>query len=239
MVAAIWLVVPPTVLSLLQATTGAAGLVTRYWLFSLPALAILAAYALASFRPRSRTGALVCLAVLVGLGIPSQVLLREVDGHLGQGWLDFPAVLALPALRTAPLITASWNYHGLISNDRALAGRIPLVRNPDRTGRIIPQLAGPGSAPFRALIHADSRVVVLATARTASSALPTIRSFRGFHTVLRNYPVPAATCTWFGQPLGIFTTRHEPLTAPQERALARQITAIAPADVHCASRLSH
>ena len=236
-VASIWLVLPPTVLTVLQASTGAPGLVTRYWLFSLPAVPVLAGMALTAVARRSGVAALACFAALVGLGIPSQILTRGVNGHLGQGWLDFPAVLTVPALRAAPLVTGSWNYHGLVGNDRAIARRIPLARDPDSSGRIIPRLAGPGSAQFDALIHTDRRVVVLATARSASVALPTAGSFGEFRAVLRTYPAAAVVCNWFGQPLGVFSTRGGALTATQRRSLDAQLQAIAPDHVRCATAL--
>lgn len=220
-------------------STGAPGLVTRYWLFSLSAIPILAACALAPLGRRSLTAALVCIGALAGLGIPSQILLRGVDGHLGQGWLDLPAALSVPLLRSAPLLTGSWNYHGLVSNDPVIAKRIPLARNPDPSGRIIPQLSGPASPAFRALIRTDRRVVVLATARSASSALPTRGSFGEFRIVLRTYPATAAACTWFGQPLGVFTTAAGALTAIQKKVLDGQLEAIAPGHVRCASTLRH
>ena len=235
--AAIWLVAPPAVLCVLQAVTGAPGLVTRYWLFSLPAIPLLAAIALVSVGQRSRAAALTCLIVIVGLGVPSQFLVRGVNGHLGQGWLDFPAVLTVPGLKSLPVVTGSWNYHGLVSNDPAIRSRIPLARNPDPSGRVIPQLAGPGSAEFRALVHSDQRVIVLATARSASSALPTLQNFGEFRAILRVYPVVAVACNWFGQPLGVFITPGSALTTAKKHALDTQLQSIAPGHVRCATTL--
>ena len=233
-VAAIWLVLPPIALCVLQGVAGAPGLVTRYWLFSLPAIPVLAAIALASLARRARWAATACTAALIVLAIPSQILVRGVNGHLGQGWRDFSAVLSIPVLRSLPLVTGSWNYHGLVSNDPAIAGRIPLARNPNPSGRIIPQLASPGSLEFHTVVHSDLRVVVLATARSASSALPTVRNFGEFRAILRTYPVAAAECNWFGQPLGVFSTPGSAMSTVQKRALDAQLQAIAPGHVRCA-----
>ena len=232
-VAALWLVLPPALLCLLQAATGAPGVVDRYWLISLPALALAAGTAVAALSARRvlEAAPVVLLAVLA---VPSQAFARATNGQLGQGWLDFPRILALPALRTAPLLTQSWNYHGLVVNDPAIAARMPLVENPDPAGRIVPQVVGPGTAQFRNLIAGSPVVVVLPTPRSSATALPARAAFAGFDRELRYFPQLAVACRYFGQSVGIFTRSPSTLSRETARRTADGIEHIDPAMVRCA-----
>jgi hypothetical protein len=232
-IVAVWLFLPPALMCLLQAGTGAPGVVDRYWLISLPALALAAGAAVAALSSRWLLEA-VPVIVLAALAVPSQVFARTTNGQLGQGWRDFPRILALPALQDAPLLTESWNYHGLVVNHPSTAARMPLVENPDASGRILPQVAGPGSPQFRALLAGSPVVVVLPTPRSSATAPASRAAFAGFDPELRYFPRLRVTCRYFGQSVGVFTRTAAVLPDAEAHRLARQIEAIDRAMVRCA-----
>lgn len=231
---ALWTAIPPASLCLFQALTGSPGVVTRYWLFSLPAISI--AGAVAVERLRLRTGALAVagIVVLAGIAVPSQLAARGANGHLGQGWSEFPEVVALPGVRSAAVLTASWNYHGLVGNDASIVSRLPLVRDPNPSGRIVPTLDGPGTPQFDELLARKRMVIVLTTVRSSSRALPTLRTFDGFAPELSAFRVPAAECNYFGQGLGVFTTQAAALSGRDAAQLVTSIEAVAPGGIECA-----
>lgn len=230
---ALWLFLPPVLLVALQVVTGSPGLVTRYWLFSLPALAGAGAFALVRLRPRAAVAA-VCIAI-VAVSAPTEVVARTADGHLGRGWVLLPSVLDRPGLARAPLLAGGWNYHGLVANDPAVAARMPLVLDPSTSGRVVPQHDRPGSAAFAALVRRDHLVVALASARSPATTIPSASGFAEFTAELRAFPVAVVQCRWFGQALGVFTTAAAGLTPAAARLLAAEIRAASPRDVRCAA----
>lgn len=229
-----WLLVPPVALCLLQLLGGGPGLVARYWTFCLPAIALGVAVVLTrlwSWRPALAVG---LLAVLMLLGLPTQLWIRTVDGHLGQRWRDLAVALDHPALRDAPLLVEGWSYRALVSNDPSLADRMVLVVDPAPEGRINPRTHGPGSPVFARLLDEHGRVVVLQGEQGYAETLPTRRLFADFGPELTPYPLLPVRCAYFGEPLGVFTTIESALTADEADGVAQQISSVAPLRVLCA-----
>ncbi len=232
---AAWLVLPPLALCALQLSTGSPGLVTRYWLFSVPPLAIAAGVAihrLLSFSAAAGTGLLVALIVL---SLPTHAWIRGVDGHLGQRWRELPTLLDLPGLRAAPLLAKGWNYRGLVSNGASVRTRMPLVIDPTSAGRINPLHASTASAAYRDLLMRTDRVVALHNGAGSSAALPTKQSFPDLASQLQAFPRPIVFCRFFGAHVGVFAKETGVSSPAQAAELASQIKALAPEHVRCSA----
>ena len=230
---AVWMIVPPLALTLMQVVTGKPGVLPRYWLFCLPAIALCAGLALDWLWSRGRVIAIAGAVGLCVLAAPSQVAARGINGHQGWGWLDLPQVLALPKLADAPLLV-SISYRALAAVDPSLTSRMPLIIDPGPSGRVNPQRYGPNWAPFRALIRDHNLVVVLQSELGYRHKLPTREAFRSFPAALRVFPEPAVLCNWFGDPLGVFTKPTATMTPAEAQQLAEQITEIEPSRAKCA-----
>jgi hypothetical protein len=235
MLLATWVALPPLVLCGLQLFGWGPGLVARYWTLCLPAIAIGAAVAIEALWIRSRTAAIATALLIVVLTVPSHLALRDVDGHLGQGWRDLPRVLAHPTLEDAPLLVEGWSYRALLSNEPALHDRMVLIVDPAPEGRINPRVHGPDSPAFARMVDGGGPVVVLNAVPGSSATLPGHRAFHGFRTELQEFPVLAARCVYFGDPLGVFSTSDAALTTEEAEELARHISGVAPERIRCAA----
>ena len=233
MLLATWVALPPLVLCVLQLFGWGPGLVARYWTLCLPAIAIGAAVAIEALWIRSRTAAIAAALLIVVLTVPSHLALRAVDGHLGQGWRDLPRVLAHPTLEDAPLLVEGWSYRALLSNEPALHDRMVLIVDPAPEGRINPRVHGPDSPAFVRMVDGGGPVVVLNAVPGSSATLPGRRAFSSFRTELQAFSVLAVRCSYFGDPLGVFTTADAALTAEEAEELSRHISGVAPTRIRC------
>ena len=231
--ATVWLGLPVVALCGFQAVSDSPGLVTRYWLFCLPALALGAGLVVDALGRRHLPVAIGGIALIVLLGVPAQVAIRGENGHLGQRWRDLHLVLALPALTDAAVLAEGWTYRGVLSNDPSIGSRMPLVIDPAPTGRVNPMIAGADSDAFRTLVRDHDTVVALQAERGASTAMPTRRSFSAFREELRAYETPMVLCVYFGEPLGVFTQKSTSLPIEVRRQLATSIAAIQPDHIRC------
>lgn len=232
--AAVWLVLPPACLCFFQGVTGSPGLVARYWLFCLPAIALACALALDWLWSRARAVAAFGVVGLWILAVPSQVGLRGVDGHFGEGFRAMTEVMALPGVADAPLLVhPRYVYRAVVSNDPAMAARMPLMSDPVPSGRVNPAAARAGSSAFRSMVRDHEVAVVLGHDRRVGPKPPSKQDFPGVPGAMRAYPSAAVLCSYFGWPLGIFTTSAASSSDAQARLLATQITAIAPTRVSC------
>jgi mannosyltransferase len=230
---AAWLLLPPLVLCAFQLVTASPGLVARYWVFSLGAIAITTAFALDAIWFRRRGLAVLCGLVLVALSVPTHLTIRTVDGHLGQRWRDLPPVLDFPVLREANLLANGWSYRALVSNDPSIASRMPLVIDPAPSGRVNPEFASTDSEAFRLMSGDDDAILVLQAEQGFLRDLPTRRSFRSFREEVRAFPTTDVLCTYFGEPLGVFSKTPSTVSNADARMLAEGISAIEPGSVHC------
>jgi mannosyltransferase len=230
-----WLLLPPFTLCAVQLVTGAPGLVARYWLMSLPALALAAGYALDVMWSRHRGLALGSLSLLVMLALPTHLGVRAVDGHLGHRWRSLPQALELPMLDEAPLLAEGWSYRGLVSNDPSMATRMPLTIDPAPSGRINPEIATENSEQFRTLIREHHVVLVLQSEQGYTQHMPGRRSFTSFRSELQHYPATDVLCTYFGEPLGVVARTDDAVLTPEAQTLAAQIEALAPGRVQCSA----
>ena len=238
LLAGLWLCIPPLCLCIFQMATGSPGLLTRYWLLCLPALALAAGCALDLLWTRGRAAAVVCAVVLCGLAFPTQLSLRGEDGHSGERWRHVDELLALPALRDAPLLTIGGGYRAVVSNHPQFVARMPLVLDPVASGRVNPRLARPGSDVFRTLTRDHDVIVALQPEPDSFAGIPTRRAFTAFPRELRFFPGDAVHCSYFGEPLGIFMSSSSALGLVEAETLAQQIMAVAPGQVQCAVRIS-
>ena len=234
LLASAWLGLPIIALIGFQAATGSPGLVTRYWLFCLPTVALGAGLAVDALGRRLLPVAIAGSVVIGLLGVPAQVAIRSENGHLGQRWRDLGLVLGLTGLRTAALLAEGWTYRGLVSNEPALASRMPLVIDPAAVGRVDPEIAAPDSEAFQALVREHDTVVALQAEQGTSTTLPNRRSFGAFRAELRSYQTAVLLCVYFGEPLGVFTRDSASMPPEEERGeLAASIIAIQPEQIRC------
>ncbi len=238
--AAGWLLLPPVLLCLLQATTSAPGLLARYWTFCLPALALSVGLAvgLAVETGGRRLGllAIIGVAVIAVVGLPTQLVLRGPDGHAGQGWRALPSLLQDPAVRAGAVLVEGPHYRALVANQPGVTARMPLVIDPGPTGRILPRLAGRDSVEFRELADRYRLAVVLQNLPRPSTTEPTRRSFVDHRRELAAYDRAPVLCSYFGYPLGVFTTSAGRLNEAQARRIADALTAVDPTEVTCTAR---
>jgi mannosyltransferase len=230
-----WLLLPPLALCVVQLATGAPGLVARYWVISVPALALAMGYALDVMWPRSRVIALGILSVLILLALPTHLSLRSVDGHLGHRWRSLPQVLKLQTLEEAALLAEGWSYRGLVSNDPSISTRMPLALDPVPSGRVNPQVVSENSEHFRSLIREHEVVVALQSEQGYARATPSRRSFISFRAELEHYPATDVLCAYFGEPLGVFARTRDTLSGSEARTLVAQIEALAPDRIRCSA----
>jgi hypothetical protein len=233
---AAWLILPPASLCLLQLGTGAPGLVTRYWMFCLPAIALASAPALAAAQRSHRGLAAAILAVVVAAGLPTQLALRSPDGHAGHGWRQLPGLLTDGELADTAILVEGPHVRALLANHPVLAERMPLVRPPGPSGRILPRIESVDSTSFRAMAVQYDRVVVLQTLPRPSPTIPTARIFADFRRELLWYDNPAVLCSYFGYPLGVFTTSRARLSTEETRRITDALLAVDPTEVACAGR---
>jgi hypothetical protein len=233
---AVWLLLPPLVLCAFQFATGSPGLVARYWVLSLGAIAVTAGIALDAIWSRSRVVVVLCGLVLVALSLPTHLAIRTVDGHLGQRWRDLPHVLTFPVLDEANLLAQGWSYRALVSNDPSIASRMPLVVDPAPSGRVNPVVAPTGSKVFRLMLRDDDLILVLQAEQGFLRDMPTRRSFRSFRDEMRAFPTTDVLCNYFGEALGVFSKTPLTLSNADSRMLAERTSAIAPRSVHCVAQ---
>lgn len=240
--AAAWLVAPPAGLTLLQVVTGKPGVVTRYWSFGLPALAVGVGLALGAVAVRHLVVMVAALAVWAGLSLPAHISIRGVDGHYGLRYQTIPAVLDLPALASLPVLIQSSDYRGLVANDPQFpASRIPLIVDTPARGPVDPvhpQPVGSGSAQFQAMVR-GAPVVIAYQYRRQKGGLPTAAAFRSFPlpSALSVYDEPVVLCDYFGDALGVFAQQPDAVPAASREELARRIEALNPARITCSAAL--
>lgn len=231
--AALWTATPPIVLAVLQAGTGAPGLVARYWLFALPGLAIgVALLSPRLARTRPVAPALGLLVVLV-LALPTHVAVRGVNGHLGQRWQLLPAALKVPGLEQAPILVEGWNYRGLLATDPGAVGRMPLALDPAPSGRVNPVQASVGTATYQRFAAQHDVVLAYQKRPGSKGSIPSRQSFGAFRAELRPYPHARVLCSYFGDALGLFTSLPHRTGPDGSAAVAARLEAIAPDHIRC------
>jgi mannosyltransferase len=231
--AAAWLLLPPLILCAFQLVTGSSGLVARYWMISLAAVAIAAGFALDAIWSHRRGVAIACILALFALSIPTHLSVRTEDGHFGQRWRYLSQAFSIPVLSDAILMAEGWSYRGLVSNDPLIATRLPLVVDPVPSGRINPNVVSVDSDIFRTMVRDHDVVLILQAEQGYSQDIPTRRSFRSFRDELRSFPAADVLCAYFGEPLGVFARTPATLTSDDARLLADRLAAIAPGRVRC------
>lgn len=231
--AAAWFLLAPLVLVGFQALTGSPGLITRYWVYTVPALAAGAAVPLAFLRSKSTAIGLSALLVVTALALPTQVYLRSADAHHGERWQQLQAVLAMPGLSGLPLVTRDWNYRGLVANDSTAARRMPLANDPVAERRINPTFAEPGSLQFEQFLDTQSAVIAYKR-REDTLQVPTQQSLAKGEPVLEKFTEPVLLCSFHGDGLGVLArSGAEPFADPAEVAL--QIEALSPENITCST----
>jgi hypothetical protein len=66
--------------------------------------------------------------------------------------------------------------------------------------------------------------------------VPIATTFADFRRELRWYTEPAVLCSYFGYPLGVFTTPRGRLSTEETRRITDALLAVDPAEVACAGR---
>jgi mannosyltransferase len=232
--AASWLVMPAAVLCLGQAAIGTPGLVARYWTYSLPAVGLAGAFVVQAVWFYRRVAAATILLVVALLGLPTQLAIRAPNGHSGAGWRQFPELLKRSELSRAAVLVEGSAYRALVTNQPALADRMPLAIDPAPTGRIYPQIADATSAQFRRMASTYDVVVVLQSGLSTITRAPTARDFVSFRAELSIFAGPAVLCSFYGDPLGVFSRPTAPLSPSEADHIADLINAVDPGKVACA-----
>lgn len=234
-----WAVIFPVVLTLLQAVTGAPGLVARYWAFSIPGIAIGAGLALyviaAKVKPTVAVIVAVLLAVLVA---PTQLELRSQDGHFGMRWTLLPEVVNLPALQSYPLVLPAWLYESTLANAN---GQIPTTRFP-----FWEDLRAEGRVYQREILANDPRiaqlpshvpgVILYSYGGATTKKPPSAAAFSApeQQAIIERFPDMAVSCSYFGDALAVFVKTDDPMPDPQQ--VSDQIAALSPSNIHCAPK---
>lgn len=162
----------PILLALAQGG-GLKTLAARYFIFTLPALATLAALGLARLGSRWWLISLAGLIVVVAIGMPSQLQVRTANGHRGHGARQIAAAVQAPALRGLPVVA---NPPTLILIDLAayapavVSDRMPLNVNPDSKGRLL--IYPPPDAATATTLLAEYPAVVVLTAPSSPTNTP-------------------------------------------------------------------
>ena len=148
-------------------------LAARYFIFTLPALATLAALGLARLGSRWWPISLVGLIIVVAIGMPSQLQVRTANGHRGHAARQIAAAIQIPALGDLPVVA---NPPSLILIDLAayapavVSDRMPLNINPDSKGRLL--IYPPPDAASAATLLAGYPAVELLTAPSSPTNVP-------------------------------------------------------------------
>lgn len=164
------------ILPILLACAQGAGLKTLaapYFIFTMPALATLAALGLARVGSRWWPVSLAGLVVVVAIGMPSQLQVRTPNGHRGHGARQIAAAVQVPALANLPVVA---NPPTLVMVDLAayapavVSNRMPYSINPDSKGQLL--IHPPPDSAAVATLLSDYPAVVLLTAPSSPTNVP-------------------------------------------------------------------
>lgn len=227
-----WMVLPPMTMIAMQAATGRPGLIARYWLISVPAVAIGIALLLAAARWRGV--ALLGVGLLVTATWQSHVDMRTPDGHGAGRFLALSAVMDLPGLATAPLLTDGYGQRALAANAPHLTGpRTPLNGDPAPTGLLSPVPYGPGTAQFSALVSQHDLVVAFQHRPFSSQRIATPTEFTESAAALETFSLMVVGCSFHGEALGVFAQPGVGPTRSGAEAIADRIEGLAPDRIRC------
>jgi hypothetical protein len=233
LLAAVWLLLPPAALVVLQGLTGKPGLVARYWTFCLPALAVGIGLAL-SYR-RARWTAWLGIGMLFALALPTQLAIRAENGHLGERWARLPRVLEQTEFSETPLLIQGFSQRGLSANAPDLpASRTPLNGNPGPSGLISPVPYGPGTPQFTELTQNNDTVFIYQQRRGGSSSIPRARDFTQTADARAVFSQPVALCQYYGDALGLFAKSESGAGSDRSTTAAAQIESVEPTQIDCA-----
>lgn len=224
-----WAAVPPLAMAALQAVTDRPGVVARYWLICLPAVAIGVALALDRLRGRALPAAAV--AVLAALAVPSLAELRTADGHLGERWSVLPRALAVPGIDDVGLLIRGYPERGLAANDPVAADvRTPLNGDAAAEGTLSPAQARPGTPAFDALLRDEELVLVYRTLDGAP--LRPVDRLGQPEALTDMFSEPVVVCRWFQDQL-VLLGKPDARPATGAAAVADALEALAPEQVSC------
>jgi mannosyltransferase len=237
-VALAWLVIPPVLLTLLQALTGRPGLVARYWGIATPGLAVLvglfvsAAISRVTFtRRRVAAVALVGTALLAGL--PAQVDARGIDGHTGERWRLLPAVLRQPLLAGLPVLISPSVSRALdAAAPDVVRRRVPSDGDAAQAGLLAANLLSTDSPQFRRFLDGSPAFIAYRPIFTDVSRVPTRSQFNPLVSPATPDTRLVIRCDYFGDALGVFST-GQALPTSWIASAAAQIRAVAGSHVTC------
>jgi mannosyltransferase len=199
-----WLLLPPGLMAGIQWLSGQPGLVTRYWVICLPALAIGVSATLMCPR-RGWWLPILGFSLIALLAAPTHAAIRSPDGHVGLRWVRLAEVLEDPRFEDVPLLIQGFSQRGLSANAPELSGaRTPLNGDPGPGGRISPVPYKPGTEQFEALLDSNEAVLIYQQRRDGGSAVPDPEEFTQTEEVRATFSEPVVLCEWFGDALGVF-----------------------------------
>jgi hypothetical protein len=237
-IALIWLIVPPTILTAAQIFLGKPTLEARYWEFCVPALSILVTLLVVKIGAWRTSAAFVSCALLVALALPTQVFLRGDDGHDGTQWQTFPSILAAPSLRTFPISLNGWALDALLVYDHGQYSHRLFIKQPaDVSGLVYPVLRSPH---WPVMLRAAQQAGGLVAYRTRtssssmpSSSIPTAAFFSRLVNLRAGHYVLRLSCDYFGGGLGVFGLRGQPRNLGAFAEAAREIELRSAGHAHC------
>lgn len=234
-VAVAWLLLPPLTLILVQLALSKPTLVYRYWLFVIPALAILVGLALWSLSHRSGTLAISASILLVVLAVPTQISIRQLDGHNGQAYLTIAQTMETDQFAHEPVLTNGAAYRSILANSPDdLAPRFPLIASvPGHPANVLfPKLLGTDSLQFQALAKQDT-VLVFQALTVSSRQVPTKSTFLGSAAALEYFSKPLVLCSYFGHAVGVFAKPSVVATESEKQQMATVLAAPTPERIRC------
>jgi hypothetical protein len=176
------------------------------------------------------------VGLVIVIGLPTQIDVRQIDGHIGQRWRMLPAVLREPGLAGLPLLVSQYGLRSLNAADPDLAARILPVRDDAAAvGRLSPRLHGVETPAFQRFLAGRAGFVVYQN-RFPTVVIPKREDFNDLVPPHSTRGELAVTCSYFGDALGVFTTSGRSEIRDSASRIADQIEAAAAGNATCAPR---
>jgi len=231
-----WWLLPPVVLVAVQVLTEKPGLMARYWEFCIPGMAILIAILLRRLEGISMPLVLGVAGLVMVTGLPTQIDVRHIDGHIGQRWEMLPSVLRQPGLAGLPVVISQYGLRSLNAADPDLAEQVvPARDDAAEVGMLSPRLHGVATPDFQQFVAGKAGYVVYQN-RLPTGGLPTRKDFNNLVPPSPSWGELAVTCNYFGDALGVFSTAGSSGTRESATRIAGQIEAAASGNATCAIR---
>jgi hypothetical protein len=231
-----WWFLPPVVLATMQVLTEKPGLMARYWEFCMPGMAILIAILFRRLEGLSMPLVLGVGGLVIVTGLPTQIDVRQIDGHIGQRWENLPSVLRQPGLAGLPILISQYGLRSLDAVDPDLTKHIvPARDDAAEEGRLSPRLYGVETPDFQRFVAGKAGYVAYQN-RFPTVGTPKRKDFNKLVPPSSSWGELAVTCNYFGDALGVFSTSGNSEIRDSATRIAGQIEAAAAGNATCVAQ---